>query len=67
MEKEVILGDLSMNFMIAATGFIMVVPLFFYSAYLHARRMKVKKDKNGLINTILCWLILCYVPMAIIF
>jgi len=67
MERDEILGDLGMNFMIGATGLLMVIPLFFYSTYLHTRRMKVKKDEKAFMNTITCWLLLCYVPMAIIF
>ena len=51
--------------MISLTGLLFIIPLFFYSTYLHTRKMRVKKNYDAFYNIMLTWLIICYYPMTI--
>ncbi len=59
MNREETLGT-----MIVITGLVFPAPLFCYSMFLHARKIKAKR--TGLAWTLMIdWLILCLIPLAI--
>jgi hypothetical protein len=59
MDKEETLGT-----MIVITGLVFPIPLFLYSCFLHARKIKAKR--TGLAITLMMgWCILCLTPLAI--
>jgi hypothetical protein len=57
-----------MGLMISFSGMISLPFLFSYSYYTHARKLKsTGKSREIVKNLVMIWLLLCYIPLTIVF